>query len=299
MAVPSSSHVSRGGWGRPVPGGPVRAGLVDPCPAAARGTLRATAAIPLKGTAIHRLVLWNVDLTLVDVVRVSREAYAEAFRRVTGRPLVALPQLAGRSDSEIFFESAALNDVPCGPRGSDNPGQGGQELLARYIWELGAAFAARRDLLTRNGRLLPGAREAVAATAALPGVVQSVVTGSIRANAAEKLTAFGLAGYFDLDVGGFGSDPYPKGSQLLRSVTAAAEKYRVPITAEGTVFIADSSRDVEAARIAGIRCAAVASGRSTVSDLRAAGADVVLPDLSDTALVVAAADRLTGVAAGR
>jgi phosphoglycolate phosphatase len=238
--------------------------------------------------------LWNIDLTLVDVVRVSRESYAEAFRRVTGRPLVALPQLAGRSDSEIFFESAALNDVACGPAE-----QGGQELLARYIWELGAAFAARRDLLTRNGRLLPGALEAVAATAALPGAVQSVSTGSIRANAAEKLTAFGLARFFDLDVGGYGSDPYPKGSQLLRSVTAAQEKYRAPITAEAAVYIADSFRDVEAARIAGIRCVAVASGRSTVSDLRAAGADVILPDLTDTAAVSRAVDHLTALPAGR
>src|SRR3984957_4798397 len=107
------------------------------------------------GRLIYRLVLWNIDLTLVDVVRVSREAYAEAFRRVTGRPLVALPQLAGRSDSEIFFESLALNDAP--PQRSS---EGGQDMLARYIWELQEAFAARRDLLTRNGRLLPGALEA-------------------------------------------------------------------------------------------------------------------------------------------
>ena len=63
------------------------------------------------GRTIYRLVLWNIDLTLVDVARVSRDAYAEAFRRVTGRPLVALPQVAGRSDSEIFFESLALNDI--------------------------------------------------------------------------------------------------------------------------------------------------------------------------------------------
>jgi phosphoglycolate phosphatase len=246
------------------------------------------------GRPIYRLVLWNIDLTLVDVVRVSREAYAEAFRRVTGRPLVALPQLAGRSDSEIFFESLALNDVP-----SQRSSEGGQDMLARYIWELQGAFAARRDLLTRNGRLLPGAREAVAATAALPGAAQSVVTGSIRANAGEKLAAFGLDGYFDLEIGGYGSDPYPKGSQLLHSVTAAAEKYRAPITAEATVYIADSSRDVAAARIAGVRCVAVASGRSTAGDLRAAAADVILPDLSDTAEVVAAAHRLTSVAAGR
>ena len=228
----------------------------------------------------------------MDVVRVSREAYAEAFRLVTGRPLVALPQVAGRSDSEIFFESLALNDVP-----SQRSSEGGQDMLARYLFELQVAFAARRELLTRNGRLLPGALEAVQATAALPGALQSVVTGSIRPNAAEKLTAFGLAGYFDLDIGGYGADPYPRGSQLLRSVTAAQEKYRAPVAA--TVYIADSNRDVEAARIAGVHCVAVASGRSTVAELRAAGPDAVLTDLTDTAQVVGAADRLTAVPAAR
>jgi phosphoglycolate phosphatase len=230
----------------------------------------------------------------VDVVRVSREAYAEAFRRVTGRPLVALPQQAGRSDSEIFFESMALNDVASG-----RSEQGGQELLARYTGELAEAFSARRELLTRNGRLLPGALQAVRATAELPGVVQSVLTGTIRPNAAEKLEAFALTDYFDLDIGGYGSDVYPKGSQLLRSRTRAQEKYQAQIAVDATVYIADSGRDVEAARIAGVRCIAVASGRSTVGDLRGAGADVVLTDLSDTAEVIRAVDRLTGVPASR
>jgi phosphoglycolate phosphatase len=230
----------------------------------------------------------------MDVVRVSREAYAEAFRRITGRPLVALPQLAGRSDSEIFFESLALNNVP-----TDSTAQGGQELLAKYAWELESAFSARLDLLTRIGRLLPGARQAAQATAELPGAVQSVLTGTIRPNAAQKLRAFGLAEFFDLDIGGYGSDVYPKGSQLLASRTLAQEKYQAQIAVDATVYIADSGRDVEAARIAGVRCIAVASGRSTEADLRTAGADVVLTDLSDTAQVLSAVDRLTGVPASR
>jgi phosphoglycolate phosphatase-like HAD superfamily hydrolase len=230
----------------------------------------------------------------VDVVRVSREAYAEAFRSVTGRPLVALPQQVGRSDSEIFFESLALNDAPV-----DSSAAGGQELLARYLYELESAFSARRDLLTRNGRLLPGARQAVQATAELPGVVQSVLTGTIRPNAADKLRAFGLADFFDLDIGGYGSDVYPKGSQLLRSRTQAEEKHGVRIADRATVYIADSARDVEAAAVAGVRCIAVASGRSTAGELRGAGADVVLADLSDTGEVVEVVDRLTGVAASR
>jgi phosphoglycolate phosphatase-like HAD superfamily hydrolase len=130
-------------------------------------------------------------------------------------------------------------------------------------------------------------------------VVQTVLTGTIRPNAAEKLAAFGLDGLFDLEIGGYGSDVYPKGSLLLMSNAKAGDKYRARIPLDATVYIADSDRDVEAAKIAGVACLAVASGRSTAADLRAVGADIVLADLGDTAAVIAAVDRLTGVAAAR
>ena len=243
-------------------------------------------------------MLWNIDLTLVDVARVSRDAYAEAFEQVTGNRLVALPQTAGRSDSEIFFEALALNDADA-EVSADQTEVAAQELLARYTRELAAAFAARLDLLPTLGRVLPGAREAEAAVAGLPGVIQSVLTGTIRPNAVAKLRAFGMDEFFDFEIGGYGSEVYPKGAELLRSRGRAAEKYGTNIGASSTVYLADSGRDVEAARIGGARCVAVASGRSTAGELREAGADLVLDDLADTGSVVAAVDRLTNaVSAG-
>jgi phosphoglycolate phosphatase len=243
---------------------------------------------------MDRLVLWNIDLTLMDVVRVSRDAYAEAFRRVTGRPLVALPQLAGRSDTEIFFEALYLNDVPTGDEASD------ADVLAKYCWELERAFVVRQPELPSQGRLLPGAHDAVRTVAAVPGVVQAVLTGTIKPNAVAKLRAFGLDRFFDPEVGGYGSDAYPRGSLLLMARNLAAEKYGIPVTDDSAVYIADSTRDVAAAEIGGARCIAVATGRDTVADLRDAGADMVLADLSDTGQVITAIDRLTKrVPAGR
>ena len=49
------------------------------------------------------------------------------------------------------------------------------------------------------------------------------------------------------------------------------------------MYVADSPRDVDAARIGGARSLAVASGRASAAELREAGADAVLPDLADTA----------------
>ncbi len=222
--------------------------------------------------------MWNIDLTLMDVARVSRDAYAEAFLRTTGRRLVALPQLAGASDSEIFFESLALNEAA--PEAN--------ELLAQYNGELAMAFGARTGLLAERGRLLPGAEDALAAVSRLPGAIQTVLTGTIKQNAVHKLRAFGLDRYLDLDIGGFGSDVYPKGTQIVRSLTTAQEKYGVRLTPADVVYVADSVRDVAAAKVAAVRCVGVATGRSRAAELKEAGAHPVLDDLSVASRVVAA-----------
>jgi phosphoglycolate phosphatase len=211
---------------------------------------------------------------------------------VTGRPLVALPQVVARTDSEIFFEALALNEAEPQAAG-DRTDAASQELLARYTSALEAAFDARLTLLPIQGRELPGARDAVAAVAGLPGVVQSVLTGTIRPNAVAKLRAFDMDRFFDFEIGGFGSEVYPMGAQLLRSRGRVAEKYGGEIATNPAVYVGDSGRDVEAARIGGAHSIAVASGRSTASELREAGADLVLDDLADTDAVVGAVERLT------
>jgi phosphoglycolate phosphatase len=241
--------------------------------------------------AIHRLVLWNIDLTLVDVARVMRAAYAEAFPAVAGRPLIKLPQMPGRSESEIFFDALALN-------GADVSADGmAERLLEPFSAALAAALQARRDELASQGQLLPGAAEAVAAVAGVDGVVQTVLTGNSRPNAIAKLRAFRLDRFLDFDIGGYGSEAYPKGTLLRVARRRAADKYQTSLAEGAAVYIADSPRDVDAARIGGARSLAVASGRATAAELRDAGADAVLPDLTDAAAVTGAVIRLTAPSA--
>jgi len=237
--------------------------------------------------AIHRLVLWNVDLTLVDVGRVTRGAYAEAFEAVAGRPLIQLPQMAGRSESEIFFDALALNGVDVR---ADREAEG---LLEPFSAELTAALAARHEDLAARGQLLPGAAEAMAAVAKLDGATATVLTGNSRPAAMLKLRAFGLDGFVDFDIGGYGSEAYPKGTLLRVARQRAADSRGVTFGEDATVYVADSPRDVDAARIGGARSLAVASGRASAAELRDAGADAVLPDLADTAAFIALITRLT------
>lgn len=224
---------------------------------------------------INRLVLWNIDLTLLDVTRVARAAYAEAFAAVTGRPLVRLPQLVGMTEPEIFFDALGRNGISLRADGA------AEQLLGPFGVELAARLAARGHLLASEGTLLPGAAEVLRSVSSLDGVVQSVLTGCSRENAELKLRAFGLDRYLDLGVAGFaGSEPYPKGALLSAIRLRAQEKYRVSFAERATVYVADSPRDVEAAAIGGAMSVAVASGRASSMELREAGADLVLPDLA-------------------
>ena len=225
------------------------------------------------------------------MVRVTRAAYAEAFPAVTGRPLIKLPQTAGRSESEIFFDALALNAADL------NAGGEAERLLEPFSAALAGALEARRDDLIREGQLMPGATEAVAAVAKLDGpgnkTVPTVLTGSSRPNAMLKLRAFGLDGYVDFDIGGYGNEAYPKGTLLRVARERASDKHKVTFGEDVTVYVADSPRDVDAARIGGARSLAVASGRATAAELRDAGADAVLPDLTDTEAVVTLVARMT------
>ncbi|SEF95238.1 Phosphoglycolate phosphatase, HAD superfamily [Thermomonospora echinospora] len=243
----------------------------------------------------YRLVLWNIDHTLVDVGRVTRDAYAEAFQRVTGRPLVRLAPVAGRTESEIIFETLAFNDIDVT-----------DDHLPAFMTELARTFAARRDRLRAEGRLLPGAKEATAALARRRGTVQSVLTGSIRPNAVLKLAEFGLDSHLDTEVGGYEDGVYSKAALLELARRKASQKHGIAFDdsaawqegdAKGaTVYVADSTRDVQAAKIARAAVLAVATGSATEAELRAAGADVVLPTLADTGTVVRAVEHLTAPA---
>jgi len=216
-----------------------------------------------------------------------RSAYVEAFGVVVGRPLIQLPQTAGRSESEVFFDALALNGVDMRIDG------GAERLLDPFSAELAAVLAARRDDLASQGRLLPGAAEALAAVAKLEGVAQTVLTGNSKPNAMLKLRAFGLDGYLDFDIGGYGSEAYPRGTLLGVARQRAADKHGVPLRELATVYVADSPVDVEAARVGGARSLAVAGGRASAAELREAGPDAVLPDLTDTAGLVNLIARLT------
>lgn len=223
------------------------------------------------------LVLWDIDQTLIEGGEVSRHAYAAAFRHATGRELTQPWAFDGRT--ELAAASGVLRD-----HGLD-PGSG---LLTRFLDLITRELLARAADLADGGHALPGASEALAALAAAGGVRQSVLTGNLRPVAEMKLAAFGLHHSIDFRVGAYGDDAVDRTDLPAFAFSRAERHLGHRYDGAGTVIIGDTPRDVAAARAAGARAIAVATGTTSLAVLAAAGADAVLRDLTDTAAVVAA-----------
>jgi phosphoglycolate phosphatase-like HAD superfamily hydrolase len=216
------------------------------------------------------LVLWDVDGTLVHTGGQGRYAFEEAYEIVVGRPFEQKVPYAGRTDRQI-----ALSMLD---------GEHGH--LPRVLEELELALEGRRERVAAEGGAYPGVPETLAALHERDDVINSLLTGNIAANAALKVSAFGLDRWLDIEVGAYGSDPHEERYELVAIARErAAYKYGEPT---GAVLVGDTPLDVRAAREAGARAVAVATGFSDVDELRASEPDAVLEDLSDTAAAVRA-----------
>lgn len=217
-----------------------------------------------------RVVLWDIDHTLIESRGVGREIYERVFPTVTGRPLRELATVHGRTELDIIHNTLELHDI--------EPTEQAVHQLATAL--AGGYRAALHELITR-GRVLPGVWQSLDVLAAEPGLHQSVLTGNTAEVARIKVEAFGLDRYLDLSIGAYGDDHRDRAELVTIARKRAAHQLGTPIPATQVVLIGDTPSDVDAALTAGAQIIAVATGKYTVEDLRTAGAETALESLSD------------------
>jgi phosphoglycolate phosphatase-like HAD superfamily hydrolase len=235
------------------------------------------------------LVLWDVDGTLLNAGGVGGELYNVVFLQLFGRSLNAFAPMAGRTDRAIILETLEMAGVP-EPRRYVDP----------FIAGLTAHAPAVREAVAIRGHALPGAAAALTALASARTLAtlgqsgrvhQSVLTGNIRPVAEVKLAALGLRDPLDLCIGAYGDDHEVRTElvQVARRRAGAVHGTSLgDFDGLSTVLIGDTPLDIEAALTSGARAVGVATGPYPTADLRAAGAHAVLPDLTDTTLVMQA-----------
>jgi phosphoglycolate phosphatase len=221
----------------------------------------------------RRLILWDVDGTLVWTGPATRDAFDRAVSSVLGRDIGEHGvSLGGKTDPQIAMEILAALAVV-----EDEARARVPAVLRAVERELADAV----DAVRRDGRVLPGVEEILKRLWGRADVIQTVLTGNTEANGRLKVGMFGLDPYLDTDIGAYGSDSADR-RELVPIALEKLERQRgVRMAASDTWVIGDTVLDLACARAGGARCLLVATGRVAFGELAEAGADAALPDLSD------------------
>lgn len=227
------------------------------------------------------MLLWDVDHTLIENGGVSKENYARAFASLVGREPVDQPRTDGRTDQTIMPSLLMAN--------GEDPSR---FAMADIFAALEQAARGNSAALARRGHAMAGAHASLRRLGSDPEVLQSALTGNIRANALVKLAAFGLDVHLDFAIGGFGEDSPVRAELVPAAQRRAQALHGFDPGQDTTVLVGDTRLDVLAGRNGGAWVMAVATGVDDAAALHEAGADVVLGSLADVDAVEAAVHQL-------
>jgi len=220
---------------------------------------------------VARLVLWDVDGTLIHSAGIGLAVFDRGLEKVLGRAPASRLRLSGKTDPQIVREYLEAMAV-----------EAADGHLPDVLAAVEAELAASSELLARNGRALPGVPQLLERLDGAPGVHQSVLTGNTEANAMVKLTAFGLERWLDLEIAAYGSDDADRCRLVPVALERARRLRRLDASPDDTWVVGDTANDLACARAGGARCLLVATGRTPLEELEELKPEVVLADLSDT-----------------
>jgi phosphoglycolate phosphatase-like HAD superfamily hydrolase len=217
----------------------------------------------------NRLILFDIDGTLVLTGGAGARAMASAFAEVFGLPdTFGTLNFAGRTDAWIVAQIAAQHAAVSDP------------VVLRRFHDVYVEHLSRE--IARPGPkkgVLPGVRELLDRLATRRDAFLALLTGNFERGAQVKLEYFDLWRYFPC--GAFGDGAQERNSLLAAALDRVVACGGPRFAPEQAVIIGDTPLDVAVAKAGGAHSVAVATGFYDLDALRASGADVVLEDLSD------------------
>ncbi len=215
---------------------------------------------------MKRALLFDIDGTLILSGGAGARALDKAFKYIYGIER-AMKDIHphGKTDPEIVREifRRKLYREPSREEVS--------QALYFYVY-----FLREEVQSSLKFRVLPGVKELLNILKSDPEFLNGLATGNVRSGARVKLSRPGLWSCFSF--GGFGSDSENRTEILKKAVERAKSLSKNAIR---PIVIGDTPRDIFAAHSAGIPVLAVATSMYTTNDLKKAGADFILSNLSD------------------
>lgn len=217
-----------------------------------------------------RLVLFDVDGTLVTARGAGRRAMARALAAVFGATgPIERYDFRGKTDPQIvadLMRAAGFGPMEIATRLD--------VFYARYLDELSAEIGRGEHVA-----LMPGIGDLIPRLSRHPGTVVGLLTGNVEGGARLKLAPTGLWSYFR--VGAYGSDDADRSRLPAVAVRRAEALVGRPIAPERVLVIGDTPLDIDCARAFGAVAVAVATGQHRAEELAACRPDLLFSDFSD------------------
>jgi phosphoglycolate phosphatase-like HAD superfamily hydrolase len=219
-----------------------------------------------------KLVLFDIDGTLVDCGGQARNAFADALQHVMGTTGGLMHyDFSGKLDPRIVMDLLTGMGLSREDARHKLP-----EVRAEYLKRL------ETDLHVEKMRLLPGVGTLLDALITREDVALGLLTGNWETGGRIKIGRYDLNRYFPF--GSFGDDGMDRNELPPIALARAKQKHGRTFAAAETVIVGDSLLDITCAQANGIACLAVATGKTSPETLRAAGPEWLEEDLSDAAL---------------
>lgn len=217
--------------------------------------------------APRKLLLWDIDGTLLFGDHAGERALLVSLQRVFGiTGSLGTTDLAGRTDRFITVNLLRAHGIE--PTAD-----------AIHAFLEGYLAALPEEMPRGKPRLLPGIVAILEAVAARADLAQGLLTGNLQRGARLKLEPFGVWHYFPF--GAYADDSPHRNDLGPHALRRAAAHCAAEFSPASTFIIGDTPHDIDCARAIGARAIGVATGRYSVEQLAAHGADLVLPDLGD------------------
>ncbi|NTW48355.1 MAG: HAD family hydrolase [Chlorobiales bacterium] len=223
---------------------------------------------------MRKLVLFDIDGTLVNVEGISRAALIEALRQVYGTEgNAASHSFAGKMDGVIIYEvmqGSGLDDKDIQQRF--------EQVKQSYI-----------DIFKQTSRkehvtLLAGVVELLQALSGRDDVAIGLLTGNFEASGRHKLALPGINQYFPF--GAFAEDGYHRTELPAVAIERAYQHTGKRFSGKDVVIIGDTEHDVRCANVLDSKCIAVATGHYTLNSLQACNPDTAFESLVNTSDVL-------------
>jgi len=216
--------------------------------------------------AERRLILWDIDSTLVNTGSAGQHALIRATRERFGSSDLTGVEIAGRTDRAIAHQILAKFGETLTDPNVDS-------FLDRYVALL------PEELPRRNGRVLPGVRELLEDLAQQPDKTLGLLTGNLERGARLKLEYYDLWRFFPF--GAFADDHHDRNALGPCALSRAVAHTGCDFPNSQVDVVGDTGHDISCGKAFGARTIAVATGSWTRERLSECGPDFLFDDLAN------------------